>query len=218
MANKIQLRRDEADNWERTNPMLSQGEIGVDLTNNKIKIGISDHPETGVRWNDLPYYSSSQLPSDAQGYLINDGDGNLSWGPGDGTFSGDYGDLTNAPTIPTDVNQLTDESGLLGGGGGSSDRLVNGDLEVVLDSSGTLTTPLLLPRTFTAILDSAHTIDGIELTDDPWEYTVEFQVGQNGIVETMIDNPAHPSNPGYTTSNEFIFSESDHGIPDFTLH
>ena len=39
------------------------------------------------------------LPTNASGYLINDGSGNLSWAAGDGTFSGNYNDLTNKPTI-----------------------------------------------------------------------------------------------------------------------
>jgi hypothetical protein len=39
MAVRIQLRRDTLANWESVNPVLSQGEIGVDLTNNLIKIG-----------------------------------------------------------------------------------------------------------------------------------------------------------------------------------
>lgn len=29
------------------------------------------------------------------------------------TFSGDYNDLVNKPTIPTDINQLTDDDNLL---------------------------------------------------------------------------------------------------------
>jgi len=39
------------------------------------------------------------LPTNASGYLVNDGSGNLSWAAGDGTFSGNYNDLTNKPTI-----------------------------------------------------------------------------------------------------------------------
>ena len=35
-------------------------------------------------------------------------------------FSGDYGDLSNTPTIPSDVSDLTDNTNLLGGGGGFS--------------------------------------------------------------------------------------------------
>ena len=39
------------------------------------------------------------LPADASGYLVNDGTGALSWAAGDGTFSGDYNDLTNKPDL-----------------------------------------------------------------------------------------------------------------------
>jgi len=35
-------------------------------------------------------------------------------------FSGSYVNLTNKPTIPTDINQLSDTSGLLGQGGGGT--------------------------------------------------------------------------------------------------
>jgi len=50
MAVKIQFRRDTQTNWENTNPVLSQGEVGLDLTNDKFKIG------NGVdAWNALPY-------------------------------------------------------------------------------------------------------------------------------------------------------------------
>jgi hypothetical protein len=47
------------------------------------------------------------------------------------------------PPIPADISDLTDTTNLLGGGGegGSSDRLVNGELSVVLDEDGGLTLP-----------------------------------------------------------------------------
>lgn len=47
---RIKLRRDIASDWTTLNPTLLAGEIGIDTTNNKIKIG------TGVAaWNTLPY-------------------------------------------------------------------------------------------------------------------------------------------------------------------
>jgi len=74
MANKIQLRRDTAVAWYDANPKLSQGEPGVEIDTGKLKIG------DGIAfWRTLPYVNSTDLPSDAQGYLANDGDGNLSW-------------------------------------------------------------------------------------------------------------------------------------------
>lgn len=39
MANLIKLRRDTAANWTSVNPVLAEGELGIDLTNNKVKIG-----------------------------------------------------------------------------------------------------------------------------------------------------------------------------------
>ena len=51
MARRIQLRRDTAANWSNTNPTLAQGEIGIDLTNNKIKIGTG-----ATAWNSLAYF------------------------------------------------------------------------------------------------------------------------------------------------------------------
>lgn len=39
MAKRIQLRRDISSNWDRLNPTLAQGEIGIDLSNKNFKIG-----------------------------------------------------------------------------------------------------------------------------------------------------------------------------------
>jgi hypothetical protein len=49
MANKIQLRRDTAANWERVNPILDDGEPGLDITANQVKYG-----DGSTAWNDLP--------------------------------------------------------------------------------------------------------------------------------------------------------------------
>jgi hypothetical protein len=49
-------------------------------------------------------------------------------------FSGEYDDLANKPSIPADVNQLTDADGLLGGGGGGGIAL--SDLSVSNQSIG----------------------------------------------------------------------------------
>ena len=58
---------------------------------------------TGDKWQSNATLNSGQssLPEDAPGYLSNDGAGNLAWGPVEGTFSGDYNDLINKPTLTT---------------------------------------------------------------------------------------------------------------------
>ena len=52
MANRIQLRRDTAANWARVNPILDDGEPGLDIDTNQIKYGDGD-----TAWNDLAYAS-----------------------------------------------------------------------------------------------------------------------------------------------------------------
>jgi len=76
MANRIQLRRDTADNWNRVNPILDDGEPGLDLTTNKIKYG-----DGNTAWRDLAYASGSgsgdRLTKDSYN-LILDGSGSLT--------------------------------------------------------------------------------------------------------------------------------------------
>lgn len=50
MAVKIQFRRDTATNWSNENPILSQGEMALDITNNRFKLG-----DGSTAWNSLPY-------------------------------------------------------------------------------------------------------------------------------------------------------------------
>jgi hypothetical protein len=52
MSSKIQLRRDSAANWTATNPILSQGEPGLETDTNKVKYG-----DGSTTWNLLDYAS-----------------------------------------------------------------------------------------------------------------------------------------------------------------
>jgi hypothetical protein len=51
MANKIQIRRDTTANWNSVNPILSQGELGLDTTLHKIKIGNGTS-----QWSNLSFF------------------------------------------------------------------------------------------------------------------------------------------------------------------
>ena len=53
MSTKIQLRRDTAANWTNTNPVLAQGEAGLELVTNRIKYG-----DGTTSWNSLAYAAS----------------------------------------------------------------------------------------------------------------------------------------------------------------
>jgi hypothetical protein len=53
MLTRILLRRDTNENWTRHNPVLAQGEIGVDVTSNLFKLG-----DGKKSWTELNYYSN----------------------------------------------------------------------------------------------------------------------------------------------------------------
>ena len=50
-ATKIQVRRDSSTNWTTANPVLSAGELGLDETVMKFKMG-----DGSTAWNLLSYY------------------------------------------------------------------------------------------------------------------------------------------------------------------
>lgn len=53
---RILVRRDTSLNFENINPALHQGEIGMDLTARRMKVGDGFN-----NWNDLPYVDDAGL-------------------------------------------------------------------------------------------------------------------------------------------------------------
>lgn len=58
MATIIQIRRDTAANWTTVNPILAEGEIGLETDTNKIKFG-----DGTTAWNSLSYFIASNVAS-----------------------------------------------------------------------------------------------------------------------------------------------------------
>ena len=67
MADIIQIRRDTAANWNGANPILAQGELGLETDTDKIKVG-----DGTTSWSSLGYLI------DAGGYVTEDQVGPLS--------------------------------------------------------------------------------------------------------------------------------------------
>ena len=62
MAIKLQLRRGTAAEWSSANPLLSEGELGLELDTGKFKIGNGTQ-----NWNALVYASGIQGPTGPAG-------------------------------------------------------------------------------------------------------------------------------------------------------
>ena len=60
MANRIQFRRDTTERWRTINPILQEGELGIDTDTGKMKIG-----DGFSSWTELPY-----LKVDSDGFVI----------------------------------------------------------------------------------------------------------------------------------------------------
>ena len=76
MANRIQLRRGGSQEWRNANPVLAQGEIGIDLDSGRIKIG-----DGSTAWNSLAYERPVESVANTANSLVQrDADGNFAAG------------------------------------------------------------------------------------------------------------------------------------------
>lgn len=61
MATRIKLRRDTAQNWMDVNPILANGEMGIEADTRRVKLG-----DGATAWNDLKYAITDQLKIDGK--------------------------------------------------------------------------------------------------------------------------------------------------------
>ena len=65
MAIQIQLRRDTTTNWTNNNPVLANGEIGIDTDQSQFKIG-----DGATAWNDLFFIEGVDSVNNETGTVI----------------------------------------------------------------------------------------------------------------------------------------------------
>ena len=143
MANRIQLRRDGAQQWANVNPILAQGELGIEIDTSRIKIG-----DGVTAWNSLKYERPLETESNTANTLVKrDADGNFEAGAITASLVGNAATATrlaNARTIAL--------GGDMSGSGtfdGSSNLTITAELNYVvalphydpldLDATGTYT-------------------------------------------------------------------------------
>ena len=101
MAQQIQLRRDTSANWTANNPVLAQGELGVETNTSQFKLG-----DGVTTWNALPYggLTGPAQTNPIMGYGSgNDGDVTLSAGITTITRNMYYNSLTLSGTARINV-------------------------------------------------------------------------------------------------------------------
>ena len=95
MANRIQLRRGGSQEWRNANPVLAQGEIGIDLDSGRIKIG-----DGSTAWNSLSYERPVESVANTANSLVQrDSDGNFQAGIITGTLIGNASTATRLSNI-----------------------------------------------------------------------------------------------------------------------
>ena len=125
MANRIQLRRDGAQQWANINPILAQGELGIEIDTSRIKIGDGVTP-----WNSLRYERPLETESNAANTLVKrDADGNFEAGAISATLIGNASTATRLAS----ARQIQLTGSITGSGSfdGSSNLNLATNLELV---------------------------------------------------------------------------------------
>ena len=202
MATKIQLRRGLADRWTSINPILSEGEMGIETDTRKFKFG-----DGTTAWNSLSYASSgssgdiptklSQLENDCGFITMADVEGKnyttMSAVEAKGYITATalepYAKKTELPTKTSDLDNdseyttLSDvaEEGYTKNVGTVTS--VNGiepvDGNVTLDIPSAVTEETVTEWGFTKNEGTVTSVNGIEPVDGNVDVEVEITAGKN---------------------------------------
>jgi hypothetical protein len=91
---RIQIRRGESTDWESIDPVLADGEMGIEIDTNKVKVG-----NNGANWTDLPYLNV--VPTDLDNTL------------GDYVLVSDIGNAGGPAKLDVDGNLLVPKSSII---------------------------------------------------------------------------------------------------------
>lgn len=98
MATQIQIRRDTGANWASSNPILGDGELGIDSTVGQFKIG-----DGATAWTSLSYHVSSVAPAKSVSSSTTAGALTLTAAQLAGSYFVDGATQTAAFTLTTDT-------------------------------------------------------------------------------------------------------------------
>lgn len=179
MAIQIQIRRDTAANWTSVDPILAEGEIGLETDTNQMKFG-----DGVLAWTALAYFGGSGNPFDQD---LNTTDPVV--------FAGLTNNAIIYPTSDGTVGQaiVTDGAGNLSFASGANpfDQTLNTTDAVIFDKV-TLTGPII--ETQTAVSSSA----GMVLLDCDLGNVFTLSLTENIITLNITNIPASGKAIGIT--------------------
>lgn len=169
MANRIQLRRDGAQQWANVNPILAQGELGIEIDTSRIKIG-----DGVTAWNSLKYERPIETESNTANTLVKrNADGNFEAGAITASLIGNASTATRLANART-IGLGGDMSGS-GTFDGSSNLTITAELNYVpalphydpanLDATGTYTRITVDSRGRIVDADSPTTLTDFGIAD-----------------------------------------------------
>ena len=164
---RIQIRRGESTDWESIDPVLADGEMGIEIDTNKVKVG-----NNGANWTDLPYLNV--VPTDLDNTL------------GDYVLVSDVGNAGGPAKLDVDGNLLVPKSSII----------LEGSSADAYETTLTVTNPTA-DRTITfpdATGTVALTSDIAELSQDAIDSALSVDTGmtktyndQNNTLELGVD-------------------------------
>ena len=186
MANRIQLRRDGAQQWANVNPILAQGELGIEIDTSRLKIG-----DGVTAWNSLKYERPLETESNTANTLVKrDADGNFEAGAITASLIGNAATATrlaNARQI-----QLGGDMSGSGTFDGSSNLTITAELNYVvnlphydpqdLDATGTYTRITVDSRGRIVNADNPTALSDFGITDaQPLDSDLTSLAGMSGF-------------------------------------
>ena len=203
MSVTIQLRRDTAANWTSVNPVLNQGELGLETDTSKIKIG-----DDSTAWTSLAYWSADSLPlpsgTPSEGQVpVATGSGNASaWGSSGAVSSvfgrtgavvaesGDYTVFEVTGAGPRSVTAIVSPIGIAAGA-----SLPNNGADYGPDTAGTTTSGL--QEALTALEATGGKIilrQGAFQINSPMTYTSDYSLTIEGETRGRAENVTSSTN------------------------
>ncbi len=172
---RIQIRRGESTDWESIDPVLADGEMGIEIDTNKVKVG-----NNGANWTDLPYLNV--VPTDLDNTL------------GDYVLVSDVGNAGGPAKLDVDGNLLIPKSSIILEGSAANDyettlTVTNPTADRTItfpDATGTVALTSDIAEFSQDAIDTALSVDG-GMTKNYNDELNTIQLGINPAVIATVE-------------------------------